>query len=147
MDLSIDDIQWCQARQFGYKDWDEVIHMDKPINHQFEEALDYLLEGHQDKLSILLSNQPDLLTRHSAFGHKATLLHYVAANGVETYRQIVPDNIVSSTNILMESGADTRADHNIYQGQCSLIDLIETSAHPNEAGVADQLIQLLEGGQ
>jgi len=106
LELSQDDIQYAQARQYGFKDWEE---------------------------------------RSSNFGHRAKLIHYIAANGVETYRQITPFNLVAITELLLDQGCDPYADHNIYGGNGNIIDLIATSAHPNEAGVAKDLMTLIRG--
>jgi len=103
LELSQDDIQYAQARQYGFKDWEDLIIKDSP------------------------------------------LIHYIAANGVETYRQIIPFNLVAITELLLDQGCDPYADHNIYGGNGNIIDLIATSAHPNEAGVAKDLMTLIRG--
>ena len=143
LELTQSDIQLCQACQFGYRNWHEVIMKDRPINHVFEQAIDYMIEGKLIKLKYLLTTNPDLLTAQSAFQHKAGLLHYLAANGVETHRQITPYNAVEIARYLLQNGAAYEHQHNIYGGTCSVIDLILTSAHPREAGVSEDLITLM----
>src|SRR5439155_980457 len=75
--------------------------------------------------------------------HRATLLHYVSANGVENYRQQTPQNIVRMTELLLAAGAEVDAEANVYGGGCTTLGLVATSAHPRQAGVQNALIQLL----
>jgi len=145
LELSQDDIQYAQARQYGFKDWEDLIIKDSPIDLAFERAVDAIIEGNESLLRQLLSEHPDLSQRSSNFGHRAKLIHYIAANGVETYRQITPFNLVALTELLLDQGCDPYADHNIYGGNGNIIDLIATSAHPNEAGVAKDLMTLIRG--
>ncbi len=144
LELSQEDIQYAQARQFGYKSWQEVIEKSTSINYNFEKAVDHLIMGELKQLKELLINFPNLLQSRSNYNHEASLIHYIAANGVECYRQITPINIVEATQLLLDMGASQHGQHNIYGGNCTLIDLIKTSAHPNEAGVAEQLIAILK---
>ena len=53
----------------------------------FETAADAVIEGRLTELQTLLRDQPLLATARSRREHHATLLHYVAANGVEQYRR------------------------------------------------------------
>src|SRR5512134_1794628 len=57
---------------------------------------------------------PDLVIWRSHYGHRATLLHYLAANGVETYRQRVPRNASSLASLLTQRGADPHATATMY---------------------------------
>jgi len=145
LELSQEDIQYAQARQFGFKDWEDLILKDNHIDHNFERAVDAIIEGNESLLYKLLSDHPGLTQQSSTFGHCAKLIHYIAANGVETHRQITPYNLVAITQLLLDHGSDPYADHNIYGGNGDVIDLIATSAHPNEAGVAKDLIDLIRG--
>lgn len=145
LELSQEDIQYAQARQYGYKDWEDLIIKDSPINLNFERAVDAIVEGNESLLRQLLSEHPNLSQQSSNFGHRANLIHYIAANGVETHRQITPFNLVAITQLLLDHGCDPYADHNIYGGNGNVIDLIMTSAHPNEAGVAKDVVALIQG--
>ena len=144
LELSQEDIQYAQARQFGYKDWQDLILKDSPINLNFERAVDAIIEGDLSLLSQLLANHPNLPQATSSYGHRAKLIHYIAANGVESHRQMTPFNLLAITQLLLGYGCDPYADHNIYGGNGTVIDLIATSAHPNKAGVADDLIALIQ---
>ena len=57
---------------------------------RFERAADAVVEGDLEGLRALLLAEPDLARARSPRSHRATLLHYVAANGVEPGRQKVP---------------------------------------------------------
>ena len=48
--------------------------------------------------------------------HEAPLIHYVAANGVEDFRQKTPKNIVEITRVLIEAGAEVDATTQAYGG-------------------------------
>ena len=50
-------------------------------------------------------------------GARATLLHYVAANGVEGYRQLTPPNAVAIADALLDAGADVDALADMYGGR------------------------------
>jgi len=50
------------------------------------------VSGDTDKLRRLLYAHPQLARARSTREHRATLLHYVSANGVEGYRQLSPKN-------------------------------------------------------
>lgn len=142
--LSQDDIQEAIARQFGYRDWNEIIYQDQSISESFERAIDLILNGNIMDLNSLIDADPDIVDRRSPFGHRASLIHYLAANGVETHRQVTPYNGAAIMQLLLNRGADPHKRHNIYQGSGTLQDLIKTSAHPNEAGIANSLLELLQ---
>ena len=60
-------------------------------------------------LKKLLREDPELIRARSTREHRATLLHYVSANGVESYRQKTPKNIVRITKLLLDAGAEAKA--------------------------------------
>jgi hypothetical protein len=70
-------------------------------------------------------------------------LHYVAANGIEGYRQKTPKNIVQIARVLLAAGSDVNATANVYGGRATSLELVATSVHPEQAGVQEQLMQLL----
>lgn len=75
--------------------------------------------------------------------HRAALLHYVAANSVENYRQKTPKNIVRITQLLLDAGAEVDASADMYGGNATALGLAATSIHPLKAGVQIALIDLL----
>jgi ankyrin repeat protein len=70
-------------------------------------------------------------------------LHYVAANGVEGYRQKTPKNAVEIAELLLKAGAEVDATAEIYGGGATTLGLAATSIHPQRAGVQIALLQLL----
>ena len=75
--------------------------------------------------------------------HRATLLHYVAANGVEGYRQRTPPNAVAVARVLLEAGADVDALADMYGGQHTTMSLLVSSGHPAKAGLQIALAETL----
>ena len=80
-----------------------------------------------------------LSVRRSAYGHRATLLHYTAANGVEIRRQVVPANAAEVVATLLDAGADQSARLRAYGGDFDVLEMFKTSAHPHDAGVAREV--------
>jgi len=93
---------------------------------------------------FLLRRHPRLINERSVYNHRATLLHYIGSNGVETRRQIVPYNLPHLTKVLLELGADPHATAFLYQSQCTTLELLTTSAHPANAGVMTETAALLK---
>lgn len=132
------------AQEYGFDNWETLsIKSDLHYNPPFEQAVNYLLAGHKHKLETLLTNHPSLIHTRSSYGHQATLLHYAGSNGVEFWRQKVPLNLYDMTEMLLQFGADTHATMSVYGGHFTTLELLTTSAHPYEAGVADKLVKLL----
>ena len=75
--------------------------------------------------------------------HSATLLHYVAANGVEGYRQRTPANAVDVARVLLDAGAEPDSLAQLYGGDCTTMALLVSSSHPARAGVQVALVDVL----
>jgi ankyrin repeat protein len=101
------------------------------------------VSGDAATLERLLRDEPELIHARSAREHRATLLHYVAANGVENYRQKTPRNAVAIAEILLQAGAEVDAGADVYGGGATTLGLAATSAHPRHAGVQKDLIEVL----
>ena len=145
--LGLEDCQLAIAKEYGYANWENALsESDQPFDKQFEKAINLLVNGHKKELKELLENQPEILQQHSPFWHSAGLIHYIASNGVEIWRQTVPDNLVEITSMLIDFGAKPAMPNNIYGG-ANLINLIETSSHPHKAGLAEKLIQTIKANQ
>jgi hypothetical protein len=131
------------AREHGYGNW---AHVDAEgagqLDSMFEAAVDTALAGDVAGLRALLREAPDLVARRSRFAHGASLLHYMASNGVETWRQATPTNAAVIVDVLIEAGADVNAEAPIYGGARAL-GLVASSAHPKAAGVADAIVATL----
>lgn len=140
------DAQFVIARAHGFDSWPKFgAHLDA-ITHAgapYETAAQAIVDGDEETLRRLLRERPDLIRARSEREHRATLLHYVSANGVEGYRQKTPKNIVRITEMLLEAGAEVDAEANVYGGGCTTLGLVATSAHPRAAGVQNPLMQLL----
>jgi ankyrin repeat protein len=83
------------------------------------------------------------VTHHDPPVHGATLLHYVAANGVEGWRQRTPPNAVEIARLLLEAGAEVDALAGMYGGRCTTMSMLVSSSPPGEAGVQVALVELL----
>jgi hypothetical protein len=124
------------ARDHGFDAWSSV---GGECDERFELAVEAVIEGRTADLTKLLADSPDLVTRRSAYGHRATLLHYVAANGVEIRRQVVPGNAAEVAALLIATGADPTACLSAYGGSYDVLQMLRTSGHPRAAGVAGDL--------
>lgn len=143
-DFKLDDARWALSRECGYQNWDDALAKAKPIDVAFENAVDLALAGDLSGLDAALSDRPDLLQQTSSFGHQATILIYMGSNGVEFWRQVVPENICDVVKLLAKMGADPSATANVYGGQLDVLALADSSAHPAAAGVAEELVSLLK---
>ena len=109
----------------------------------FERAVEAIVSGGIATLTSLLRDDPDLVHARSTRPHRATLLHYVAANGVEDERQKTPSNIVEITRVLLDAGAEVDATAEMYGGGAKTLGLAATSIHPFNAGVLAPLLDVL----
>ena len=142
--LNIEDIQYTIARAYHFEDWDEVARSEAELNRSFEAAVDDVIFGRKQPLKTKMTADPNLLQRRSQYGHHAGLIHYVSANGIEIWRQRVPHNILEIAKMLLDAGADPYLYSDLYGGTMGVLGLVETSAHPFNAGISDQLIKLLK---
>ncbi len=110
---------------------------------RFETAAGAIVNGDALAVKRLLRADPKLIRATSTREHRATLLHYTAANGVEGYRQISPSNIVEIAELLLRAGAEVDATADVYGGGCTTLGLAATSVHPEKAGVQEALLQVL----
>ncbi len=138
--------QFVIARAHGFESWTKLA---KHIEAQsladsavrdFEQAADAIVTGELAALEKILRNDPELARAHSTRSHRATLLHYVSANGIEGYRQMTPANIVQIAGLLLDSGAGVNAIADVYGGSTTLA-LVATSVHPERAGVQAALME------
>jgi hypothetical protein len=142
--LSRQDARLIVARDHGFASWSAVEGECDPL---FERAADAVVLGRVDDLDRLLADAPDLIDRRSAYGHRAMLLHYTAANGVEIRRQVVPANAAEITARLLAAGADPAARFHAYDHRPDTLEMLNSSAHPRAAGVAADIERLFDGIQ
>ena len=143
------DAQFVIARSHGFPSWPKFMRHINNATHtnsteaQFEAAVDAIVTGDILTLRRLLRANPKLVHLRSGREHGGTLLHYISANGVEGYRQKTPKNIVQIGELLLRAGADVDAGAYVYNGSCTTLGLVATSAPPQQAGVQQPLMQLL----
>jgi hypothetical protein len=148
-DGKLADAQFVIARSHGFLSWPKLVHhleelarADSPASN-YEAAADAIVNGDNETLARLLRQDPGLIRARSTREHNATLLHYTAANGVENFRQKTPKNIIEIARMLLEAGAEIDAEAEVYGGGSTTLGLAATSVHPYQAGVQNELIQVL----
>jgi hypothetical protein len=141
-ELTTDDCRLALTNEHGYPDWAAVVASVKPAP-SFEAAVEAVVDGDLPVLRKRLADRPALATARSHWGHRATLLHYLAANGVEIYRQRVSPMAPEVARLLLTHGADPGATAHMYGSEKTPLDLLLTSSHPRAAGVTDQLARVL----
>lgn len=109
----------------------------------FERAADAVAQGDLEALRALLDAEPALVSARSQRAHRATLLHYCAANGTEASRQRTPANAPAIARLLLKRGADPNATCAIYDEGDTTLYLLLTSAFPAEAGLDGELVREL----
>ena len=150
------DAQLTIARWYDFADWGrlqeyvDAVTVDGSPVAQFEAAVEAVIDGHVDALAALLRENPELSrarsTRVTHFDppvHRATLLHYVAANGVEGYRQRTPPTAVDVATTLLRASADVDALADMYGGQHTTMSMLVSSGHPEKAGLQVALVETL----
>jgi hypothetical protein len=110
---------------------------------RFEAAADAIVTGDLVTLDRLLTEDPTLVHARSPRTHRSALVHYVAANGVEYFRQRTPPNIVAVAHRVLDAGADVNATADMYGGNATTFGLFATSILPVLAGVLDEGLQSL----
>jgi hypothetical protein len=151
--LSLADAQWVIAREHAFESWprfvkhiQELVRANSPVS-KFEIAADAIVTGDTMALKRLLRKDPELIRARSTREHEAPLIHYVAANGVEDFRQKTPKNIVEITRVLLAAGAEVDATSQAYGKAATALGLAATSYHPAKAGVQLELLdELLKAG-
>ncbi len=113
------------------------------LNLLFERAADAVAFGDLETLRELLDEEPSLAHARSPRPHRATLLHYCGANGVEDPRQRTPGNAPAIMQLLLDRGADVNATCNLYGGGATTLGLVLTSIHPLRAGLRTPLAEIL----
>lgn len=150
------DARLALARWYDFLDWRFLVKWVDAVNRdgsavaRFESAVEAVIDGRADALAALLREDPELVrarsTRVTPFDppmHRATLLHYVAANGVEGCRQRTPSNAVAIAKQLLEAGAEADALADMYGGEATTMSMLVSSDHPARAGVQVALVDTL----
>jgi ankyrin repeat protein len=146
--LELADAQQVVAHEYSFQTWaelaafTEMIKQDGPVT-LFETAVEAVTSGDLAALGEMLREHPELARARSARRHHATLLHYVAANGVEGGRQRTPANAVVVARKLLEVGSEADALADMYDEKCITMSMLVSSAHPAQAGLQGKLAELL----
>jgi ankyrin repeat protein len=146
--LIMSDAQLVVAREYGFENWadlaafTDVVRRDGPVAH-FEAAVEVVVSGDVAALHSMLRDNPDLVRARSTRRHHATLLHYVAANGVEAGRQKTPPNAVEVAKMLLDAGAEVDALADMYDHRCTTMSMLVSSCHPAQAGLQTALAETL----
>jgi hypothetical protein len=139
-------VRLAVARAHGFADWHAAQAAgDRRFDPQFEAAADAVVGGDDRSLADLLAARPSLVEERSPLGHSATLLHYVAANGVEFRRQESGAGAPVVAERLLSLGAEVDALAHTYGGGSSqtVLVLLLTSGHPAKAGVTNEVLDVL----
>ncbi|MFN8570874.1 MAG: ankyrin repeat domain-containing protein [Gemmatimonadaceae bacterium] len=154
--LGIDDARLSLARAYSFRDWDALRQLVTEVGkarsrvHAFEYAVEAVIGGEVDALAQMIRDDPYLLharstrvTSHDPPVHGATLLHYLAANGVEGYRQVAPPNGPEVARVLLEAGAEVDALAGMYGGGSTTLSMLVSSTPPSLAGTQIPLLHVL----
>ena len=144
------------ARWYDFADWNRLVEWVESVRRPgspvapFESAAEAVVGGDEAALAAWLRTDGGLVrarsTRVTHFDppvHGATLLHYVAANGVEGHRQRTPPNAVAIARLLLDAGADVDALAAMYGGRPTTLSMLVSSSHPAAAGVQVPLVDVL----
>jgi ankyrin repeat protein len=150
------DAKLAIARWYEFDSWDRLAEYVDAVRQEgspvqrFETAVEAVITGDIAALRSLLDADPALVRARSTRitpqdppRHGATLLHYLAANGVEGYRQVSPPNAVEVARLLLERGAEVDALADMYGGQCTTMSMLVSSTPPAQAGVQVPLVETL----
>jgi hypothetical protein len=147
--LTLSQAQLVIARENGFKSWPRLKHhieAGKLVSVDvFDRAVATVIDGDAIGLSTLISGNPRIVHGRSASKHGATLLHYVAANGIEDNLQKTPPNAPEIARILIRAGAEIDALAKTYGGGLNqtTLALLVSSVHPAHAGVQAELVHVL----
>ncbi len=153
--LDRSDARLATARGYSFRDWGALVEWLEAVAHdgpvaRFESAVEAVIAGDISALQRLLRDDRSLVrarstvvTHHDPPVHGARLLHYLAANGVEDYRQKSPTKAVEVATSLLEAGAEPDALAAMYGGRCTTMSMLVSSSPPAQAGVQVPLVDAL----
>jgi len=120
---------------------DEILAAEHPA---FARAVRAIIGGDAAALRAELAADPALPHARSASRHRATLLHYVAANGIEDALQTSVPGADAIAQILLAAGAVVDATCDAYEGRFpTTLALVVSSGPPARAGVSARLVHVL----
>jgi ankyrin repeat protein len=120
---------------------EQILAAERPA---FARAVRAIISGEVAALRAELAAAPELIHARSGASHRATLLHYVAANGIEDALQRQVPDADEIARVLLAAGAEVDATCNAYEGRCpTTLALLVSSDHPARAGVSARLVHVL----
>ena len=140
------DARHVLAREHCFANWDQARACERIVDWRFEAAADAIVDGDLSTLRRLVAEDAALALARSPYGHRASLLHHVAANGIEVCRQWQsPPNATDLARVLLDAGAEVDATATMY-GCDTALTLLASSCHPAAAGVQGPLVDVLADG-
>jgi ankyrin repeat protein len=110
----------------------------------FARAVRAIITGDVVALRAELTAEPALSGARAGSLHRATLLHYVAANGIEDELQRPVREADEIARVLLTAGAEVDATCEAYEGRYpTTLALLVSSDHPARAGVSARLVHVL----
>ena len=150
------DARLALARWYDFADWARLCEYAEAVADpesavaRFEAGAEAIVDGDAVGLMTLLRSDPALIcarsTRVTRFDppvHRATLLHYVAANGVEGHRQRTPPNAVEIARHLLDAGAEVDALAGMYGASSPTLTMLVSSSPPARAALQEPLADTL----
>jgi hypothetical protein len=144
--------RWYDVRDWAaLQNWVEAVTLEGSPVSLFETAVEAVINGDVTGLERVPRDHPELVAARSnrvtwwqpPQMHRATLLHYIAANGVEGYRQKTPRNAVEIATMLLRAGAEVDALADMYEGKHTTMSMLVSSGHPARAGLQVALTETL----
>jgi hypothetical protein len=119
-----------------------ILAVEKPA---FARAVRAIIAGDAAGLRAELAAEPRLVRARSEARHRASLLHYVSANGIEEELQSPVPNGDAIAAILLSAGAevDAQLSATAEDAWSTTLGLVASSDHPQEAGTSGRLVALL----
>ncbi len=148
-DYSAGDAREIIARNHEFDGWEAFESFQRTVKQpssdvaRFEKTADAIVTGDVTTLERLLTEDRELIRARSQRRHHSTLLHYVAANGIEYFRQKTPRNAPDVARLLLRAGADIESAADMYGGGSTTIGLVATSITPVVSGVLIPLLEVL----
>jgi ankyrin repeat protein len=142
-DIKLTMAEWYYLESWAHLEaWAEEASSSGSRVSSFEAGAVAILSGDTSGLHALVRLYPSLIRHRSMRRHHGTLLHYIAANGIE-FRDHYPDNMPEILEVLLRAGAEVNAQAAMYGGADTTLGLVATSIHPAKAGVMKGLIDRL----
>jgi ankyrin repeat protein len=146
--LDLADAQRVVAQEFAFDTWADLVAFTDAVRRDgsvnlFETAVEAVVSGDVTALRSIVSEHPKIVNARSTRRHHATLLHYIAANGVEGARQTTPKNAVEVLKVLLDAGSEVDALADMYDEKCTTMSMLVSSGHPHEAGLQAALAETL----